>query len=181
MMSVPRVMEREILLCFADMYLGDALKLLRMSSHTMMRLRRENGLTKWPFDLIKRRTYTMSWDDVQALRTAQLKRDDLDEDTRRSLEGADKRAWLMRRLYTPSEANCEVPDDFFEADEQEASEMAAALEAPAPKSEREPEPAPEGEREPEPAEPCMLEQDLPLFDEEEWGILGPCLDDWGDE
>jgi hypothetical protein len=185
-MQTQREMERDVLLCFVDMPLVDALKLLRISSHTMMRLRKQYGLKKWPFEQLKKNSYTMSWEDVHGLRNTQLRRDDLDEDTHASLLAADKRGWLMRRLYAPLQAQDELPHDFFDTSGEEAAAMVAVADEYAPEPSR-PEPAPCQPSQPsqdwqalqdtEPESDVVvldygLEQDVSPFDEDEWGLLG---------
>lgn len=100
-----RQIEYEVLCSFLDMPVGDAVKILKISTHTMLRIRKQHGLSKWPFDAIKHETFRMDWTDVACIRAAQLKRCDLDEDTRGYLEAAQRRGWLMRKLYARKEVH----------------------------------------------------------------------------
>lgn len=98
-----RTIEHDVLYSFIDMPVVDAVKILKISAHTFLKIRRMNGLSKWPFDTLKQGTYKMSWPDVESLRSTQLMRDDLDEQTRQYLTAAQKRGWLMRKLYGPKQ------------------------------------------------------------------------------
>lgn len=104
-LQMNRTMDYEVLCSFLDMPVGDAIKILKISAHTMLKIRKQHGLTKWPFDAIKCNAFRMNWTDVAVIRAAQLRRDDLDEDTRGYLEAAERRGWLMRKMYAQKEVN----------------------------------------------------------------------------
>ena len=95
----------DIMPCFFDLQVQTAIKLLQMSSHTMMRIRKEMGLDRWPFERICRgkpmvwKGESMVWEDIQRFRTATIPL--VSEEMQAVLHKCDLSATLMRAMYVP--------------------------------------------------------------------------------
>lgn len=87
----------EILPCFFDMPLSDATKILRVSSHSIIKNRKRMGLSRWPFDEVKRGCFKMNWNEIRALREEKLA--SADGETKEVLKAAEKRGWLMAKIH----------------------------------------------------------------------------------
>jgi len=87
--------------CFFDVPVKDVLKIVKMSAHTMLKIRKSAGLKAWPFEQVKRGQFRMSWDAIERQRKEAM--DSATEKTRHILTVVAKRAWLMRALFGPKD------------------------------------------------------------------------------
>jgi hypothetical protein len=81
------------------------INVLNISSHTMMRIRKEMALDRWPFEKIRHgktvkwRGQTFGWDDIQAFRTATIPT--VSEEMQGILRMCDRKGVLMRAMFLP--------------------------------------------------------------------------------
>lgn len=100
MVSKRRTDIASIIPCFFDLQIKDAIKILHISTHTMMRIRKESGHDVWPFERIKRGDFApMSWEEVKQYRERVM--ETASPEMREILEKCERKARLMRALYMP--------------------------------------------------------------------------------
>jgi len=181
----------DILPCFFDMPLADAMRILKVSNNSIIKCRKRMGLPKWPFDDVKKGVFKLDWKDICNIRKEHLST--ASDNIKEVLLAADKRGWLMAKIYDNGPRTPEVLkdldclDNFFEGEEEILMDSSTAETAPAL-----PEQTPPTYEEPQPAEEETYVEEPLLFDldqdcgsgvypfpendddEEEWGLLGFC-------
>jgi hypothetical protein len=95
----------DIMPCFFDLQVHVVINVLNISSHTMMRIRKDMALDRWPFEKIrfgktfKWRGQTFGWEDIQAFRTATIPT--VSEEMQGILRMCDRKGVLMRAMFLP--------------------------------------------------------------------------------
>jgi len=176
----------DILPCFFDMPLTDAMRILKVSNNSIIKCRKRMGLPKWPFDDIKKGVFKLNWKDISSLRKEHMS--GASAETKEVLLAADKRGWLMAKIHDngprPPEllTDLDCLDNFFDAEEETLMESGTAENS-------SPEQSTEQSSEQQPAEdkaydePLLFELDQDYGsrvyhfadddeDSEMWGLLG---------
>lgn len=179
MTSVPRPDLLPVLPCFFDIPVQEASKMLRLSSHTMLKLRKAQGLARWPYEQVRKGEFQMNWRQIDKARKDMMVLVK-DEELLSALRAAERRGWLLRTIHEPK-PQCvqEITDwgfldKYFGPDREPDEEPIPELEEPSPASHAASEENPEDER---PFSERGLFDDLSPFDpDSDQGCLARAFD-----